>query len=313
MKGRRTTTAVIILVVVVFLGAVYVIGREHKNVTPHTSNSPQSSQPPSKQQTAFAHIFVILEENKPIGNVIGNANAPYINSLAKQYALATDYYGVSHPSLPNYLALTSGSTDNTTTDCTPPSAGCEVSVANVADELESSGHTWKEYAESMPSDCYAHNSGKYVTKHNPFVYYSDIINNASRCKKHVVPFGQMTSDLKPAQTTPDYAFITPNLCNDMHDCSVSTGDKWLAKYVPKILGSKAFTSQNSLLVITWDEGDSSTNHIAAILAGSKVKQGYQSAKRYNHYSLLHTIEANWGLPGLTNNDKQAPTMSESFN
>ena len=140
--------------------------------------------------------------------------------LIKQSALATNYSGVTHPSLPNYLALTSGSTDGITTDCNPPSAGCIVNVKNIADLVAASGRTWKEYAESMPSSCYQYNAGNYATKHNPFVYYSDIVNNQQLCASHVVPYTQMLTDLKSASTTPNFAFITPNLCNDMHNCGI---------------------------------------------------------------------------------------------
>ena len=257
----------------------------------------------------IAHIFIIVEENRVAGSVVGNPGAPYINSLINQYALATNYSGVTHPSLPNYLALTSGSNDGITTDCNPPGAGCIVNVASIADEIEASGRTWKEYAEGMPSPCYQLNSGNYATKHVPFLYYQDVIANSSRCKAHVVPFTQLAVDLKSASTTPDYAFISPNLCNDMHNCSLSTGDSWLASNVPLILNSPAFTSTRSLLVITWDEGDVSDNSVAAILAGSAAKRHYSSGLAYNHYSLLHTIEWAWGLKPLTANDANAPLMN----
>jgi phospholipase C len=319
MKRTSVALTVIAVVAAAVLAIILVASRPRQavapqnggNTAPSSSSSTKSNSKPSLSST-LAHIFVIVEENKPIGNIIGNADAPYINGLAKQYALATNYYAVAHPSLPNYLALTSGSTDGVTNDCAPPSAGCEVDVPNIADEIEKSGRTWKEYAESMPSNCYAKNTGRYATRHNPFEYYTNIINNSARCKAHVVPFSQLEADLRSAQTTPNFAFITPNLCSDMHDCSVATGDNWLAKNVPMIMNSKAFTTQNSLLIITWDEGDSSTNRVAAILAGPGVKQGFESASHYSHYSLLHTIESAWNLPGLTENDKQAPLMSEFF-
>ncbi|HEV2412828.1 MAG TPA: alkaline phosphatase family protein [Candidatus Saccharimonadales bacterium] len=262
--------------------------------------------------TGLAHIFIVLEENESASSIINNSQAPYINKLAEEYSYAANYSAVSHPSLPNYLALTSGSTDGVTSDCNPPAAGCELSVNNLADEIEKSGRTWKEYAEGMPSSCYAANSGEYATKHNPFVYYSDIINNSSRCNSHVVPFAQLTNDLQSLATTPDFAFITPNLCDDMHDCSIATGDSWLSTNAQIILQSKAFTTQNSLLVVVWDEGSSTDNNVAAILAGSAVKDGYQSQATYSHYSLLHTIESKWSLPTMTSNDVRAPIMNEFF-
>ena len=304
------TSLVIIVAIIV---AISVSISSPKNIVLAPSSHSQTATPPktsTTQNNTIAHIFIIMDENQPYPNIVGNSAAPYLNSLIQHYSLATNYHAVAHPSLPNYIALTSGSTDGLTTDCNPPSAGCEVNVPNIADSIENSGRTWKEYAESMPSACYAYNSGEYATKHNPFLYYTDIINNPTRCAAHVVPFTQLTTDLKSAQTTPDFAYITPNQCSDMHSCSIATGDSWLAQYVPIILSSPAFTSQNSLLVITWDEGNASTNHVATIFAGSAAKNGYQSAQYYTHYSLLHTIETLWGLAPLTNNDKQAPVMTE---
>ena len=279
-------------------------GSSHSAVAPKPVA--QASIPP------LEHVFIIVMENQPYANIVGNPQAPYLNSLIGKYSLANNYHAVLHPSLPNYLALTSASGDGITTDCNPPGAGCEVNVKNIADEIQQSGRTWKEYAESMPSACYILNSGLYATKHNPFIYYTDIVNNASRCTSSVVPFTQLSTDLQKISTTPNYAFITPNLCNDMHNCSIATGDQWLANHVPLILDSPAFTQQNSVLFITWDEGYLSTNHVAAILAGPYIKPGYQSSAYFNHYSILHTIEYYWHLAPLTTNDSQAPLMSNFF-
>lgn len=286
----------------------------HYNASPRENKktSTNTSQTPLKQSAApktLGYIFIIVEENQTYSDIIGNPQAPYINSLISKYALATNYYAVAHPSLPNYLALTSGSTDGIDSDCNPPSAGCVVNVPNIADQIEASGRSWKEYAESMPSNCYSYNSGNYATKHNPFVYYADIIHNQSLCNSHVVPFTELLSDLSSINSTPNYAFITPNLCNDMHNCSISVGDSWLAKYVPAILQSKAFLTKPSLLAITWDEGNSTNNHVATILAGSAIKNDYQSNLSFTHYSLLHTIEYVWGLNPLTSNVKVAPIMT----
>lgn len=315
MRRRRLLYSGIVFVAILLAGFVHVLVRRHNDeavVPPATVHVPQTTLPKAASGQPLAHIFIIVEENETAASIVGNKDAPYINSLIRHYSLATNYSAVSHPSLPNYLALTSGSTDGISNDCNPPNAGCEVNVTSVADEIEKSGRTWKAYEESMPSNCYAYNLSEYATKHDPFVYYSDILNNAERCKRHVVPFTQLASDLSATQTTPNYAFITPNLCDDMHDCSVATGDSWLAKYVPPILESKAFTTQNSLLIVTWDEGNSSTNRVATILIGPGVKTGYTSDRSYSHYSLLRTIESKWSLPFLTNNDRQASPMNEFF-
>ena len=282
-----------------------------KTVPVATSTTPNKSAKPLGAGSGISHIFIIMMENRTYSSIVGNPSAPYLNSLIAHSALATNYFGVTHPSLPNYLALTSGSTDSTTTDCNPPGAGCIVNVANIADSIQSSNRTWKAYAEGMPSPCYMLNnlSTNFATKHVPFLYYHDIVSNSQRCNSHVVPYTQLAIDLKSAQTTPNFAFITPNLCNDMHDCSTSVGDSWLSANVPVILNSPAFTSSPSLLVITWDEGDAADNHIATIFAGSAAKSGYRSSTTFNHYSLLHTIEYVWGLKPLTTNDQNAPLMT----
>lgn len=295
---------------VVAAGGVYAYRhlRYGRNTIPQPYYQNQSNTS-TKSTSSFNHVFIILEENKSQRTIMGNVDAPYINSLAKQFAIGTNYNAVTNPSLPNYLALTSGSTNGLTNDCNPPGAGCAVNVPNIADKLEQSGRTWKEYAESMPGPCYAYNSGGYVTKHNPFLYYTDILMNSTRCKSHVVPLSRLSVDLNAAKSTPNYAFITPNLCNDMHDCAVSTGDKWLAQQVPPILSSPAFTNQKSLLVIMWDEGNNTDNRVPIIFAGSAAQRGYQSSSYYSHYSLLHTIEDNWKIRPLTQNDARAPLMT----
>jgi hypothetical protein len=256
---------------------------------------------------ALDHVFVIVMENHSYSEIIGSTAAPYVNGLVAGGGLATSYYAVSHPSLPNYLALTSGSTLGVTSDCTT----CWQSAANVGDVLENAGVSWKAYMESMPSPCYAGDSYPYAQKHDPFVYFNDIRNNASRCQSHVVPYGQLSTDLRSASTTPRFGWITPNMCDDMHDCAVSTGDSWLSAQVPAILSSPAFTKQRSLLAITWDEDDSAaSDRVPLLLLGSAAVAGFKSSTAYNHYGLLHTIEAGLGASTLTSNDLGAATLNE---
>ncbi len=255
------------------------------------------------------HVVIIVEENKPASSILGNADAPYFNKLAADYALATNYQAATHPSLPNYLALTSGTTAGIKDDCSPGGA-CTARVPSIADTIEKSGRTWKMYAESMPAPCTAKSSGLYGVKHNPFMYYPGVTANAASCEAHVVPFTQLSEDLKTAASMPNYVFISPNLCNDMHDCPVSTGDAWLSEQVPKILASPAFTTKNSLLVITWDEGKGEDNAVSTVFAGPAARRSHDSSQPYSHYSLLHTIESLWGLEPLTDNDKNAPIMAD---
>ncbi len=265
--------------------------------------TPRPVPPPAGGLPSFSHVFVIVMENREYGSVIGNAGAPYINSLAQNYGLATNYYGVSHPSLPNYLAITAGSTFGIASDCTT----CFVSATNIADQVERSGRSWKAYMEGMPSPCYRGAFyGGYAQKHDPFVYFTDIRNNAGRCAAHVVPFTQFGADLNGG-AVPNFVWITPSLCNDMHDCSTSQGDAWLRSVVPGILNSSAYRN-NGVLFITWDEGatsagccgDSYGGHIATLVISPLARNGFRSGLAENHYSLLRTIEDAWRLGHLGN-------------
>ena len=258
----------------------------------------------------LAHIFVIVDENKAASEIVGSSQAPFINTLIARSALATDYSALFHPSLPNYIALIAGSNQGITSDQSPDPAAL-LTVPSIADRIAASGRTWKAYAEDLPASGDAGaDSGRYAVRHEPFVYLRDVGQNTPSLRTHVVDFGRLSSDLHSPATTPDFAFITPNLCNDMHDCPVSVGDRWLSRVVPMILHSAAFRTTPSLLVLTWDEGSASDNHVATILAGNSVKPGYRSGRPYDHYSLLRTIEAAWGLAPLTANDAGAQAMGE---
>jgi hypothetical protein len=266
-----------------------------------TTNKPPPPAPAPAAVPIFSHIFVIVMENHEYGSVIGNSAAPYVNSLAATYGLATNYYGVSHPSLPNYFALTAGSTFGIASDCTT----CYVNATSIADQVESSGRSWKGYMEDMPTPCYlGASSGNYAMKHDPFMYYTDIRNNPARCAAHVVPFTQFGVDLSSGQV-PNFVWITPNMCNDTHDCPVSTGDAWLGSVVPRITGSAAFRN-GGLLFITWDEGSSNAGccgdawggHVATLVISPKSISGFRSTVAENHYGLLRTIEDGFQLGHL---------------
>src|SRR5258706_7579709 len=267
--------------------------------------------PPPLPAGPIQLAFVVMMENHSYNEVWNTASSPYITQLGKSYARATNYHATTHPSLPNYLDIYGGSHYGITTDCNPSST-CHINAVSLADNLEAKGLTWKGYMESMPSACYLTTSGKYAPKHNPFVYFDDIRTNSTRCKSHVVPYTALATDLASAATTPNYAMITPNLCNDMHDCSVSTGDTWLKNNIPAILNSPACTVDKCLLVLTWDEDDSSqANQVLTIFAGSAAKTGgATSAVSYTHFSLLRTIENIFGLPTQTTKDAAASPMND---
>jgi acid phosphatase len=239
-------------------------------------------------------------ENQEYSSLIGNGAAAYVNSLASSHGLATQYFAASHPSLPNYLALTAGSTFGISSDCT----GCFVNAQNIADQVEASGRSWKAYMESMPSSCYIGDAYPYMQKHDPFIYYDDIRTNAARCQAHVVPFTEFNTDLTGG-TLPNFSWITPNMCNDMHDCSINTGDAWLAQVVPGILASSAFQN-GGVLFLTWDEGTTSAGccinasggQVVTVVVAPSGVAGLRSAVNETHYSLLRTVEESWGLGAL---------------
>lgn len=311
-KSMKKRNAIIVFVVVLLaageIGA-YMRLRDGRNTLPaqyYASHNVYLTTSPPR----LDHVVIIVEENKTLGSIIGNPNAPYLNRLARTYSLADNYFAVTNPSLPNYLALTSGTTNGISSDCYPTGTSCQVTSTNIADQLEQAGKTWKEYANSMPHPCDVVNSGEYAVRHIPFLYYPDITSNKSRCLSHVVPYSQFLKDLTSSTTLPDYSFITPNLCNDMHSCSIQIGDDWLAQQVPTILDSSPFTQQHSLLVVVWDEGDALSNNVAVIFAGSDAEKGYISHSFYSHYSLLHTIEWMWSMKPLTRDDTSAPIMND---
>lgn len=273
------------------------------------SQSSDTGSSPSPSPGAIQHVVVVVEENKPAQSVVGNPAAPYLNGLARSFAQASHYSAVAHPSLPNYLALTSGTTAGITTDCNPPGGSCLDTGPNLAQALDRAGRSWRMYAESMPAPCTTANTPLYAVKHNPFLYFPRVTADPAYCRSHDVPYDRLASDLATTTSLPDFAFISPNLCDDMHDCSIAQGDAWLQNNIPRILESPAFTRQRSLLVITFDEGDSADNIVACIFAGPAARPRTVASQSFTHYSLLRTIEDAWGLPPLTSEVARATPMT----
>ena len=244
------------------------------------------------------HIAVVVMENHEYGDIIKSSNAPYINGLARSYALATGMYAISHPSLPNYLALTGGSTFGISSDCTD----CTVVARGIVDQLKAARVSWRAYMEGLPHPCFTGaGAGDYAKKHDPFVYYTRTASNPALCA-NVVPFNRLAADER-AGGLPRFVWITPNLCHDMHDCSVATGDRFLSSMVPPLLNA---LGPHGLLVLTWDEGSSdagccrlaSGGHIATILAGGLARRGARLRTPVDHYSVLQLVEDLLGLPRL---------------
>ncbi len=258
---------------------------------------------------AFSHIYVLVMENREYGSIVGSANAPYLNGLIAQYGLATNYDAVAHPSEPNYFALFSGSTQGITND-----SRYDLPGANLVDQLTAHQKSWRVFAQNLPLGCYTgmtasggpDGSGSYARKHEPAISFTDISGDAPRCAD-IANF----SAFDPSAA--DFEMIVPNLCNDMHDCSVATGDTFLKGFVPTITSSSAF-KDGGVLFITWDEGTSDIGgggHVATLVIGPGVKTGFASSVAHDHYSLVRTIEDAWGL-GCLNQTCSANDLGEFF-
>jgi hypothetical protein len=244
------------------------------------------------------HIAVIVMENHEYNNIVGSRATPFINRLASSYALARQMYATTHPSLPNYLALTGGSTFGINSDCTD----CTVHATGLVDQLERAGVSWRAYMEDLPHPCFTGaGASEYAKKHDPFAYYTGVTGNLARCS-NIVPLARLYTDER-AGTLPRFIWITPNLCHDMHDCDPATGDRFLAHLVPPLLTA---LGPRGLLFITWDEGTSddgccrlaSGGHIATIVAGGAARPRARVSTPVDQYSVLQAIEDVLGLPRL---------------
>ncbi len=251
----------------------------------------------------FEHVVLIVLENEDYEKVIGSDRMPNLNRLAQQNVLLSNYFAVEHPSLPNYIALVSGGTQNITDDCND----CFVDQPNLADLMEANGRTWKAYEEDMPSPCFVGDAGGYAQKHDPFIYFDSIRLNADRCQRSIVPMTQLDQDLA-ANQLPDFAFVMPNLCNSAHDCPLKTADTWVNDMVEKLQASPGF-GENTLIAITFDEGDKKNTgsccgmgaaggRVATVLISPLARRGFEDGTAYSHYSLLKTLLVAWGLPDL---------------
>jgi phospholipase C len=219
-------------------------------------------------------------ENKSFEQAL---SVPYTASLAARYAVATNYRAIAHPSLANYLALTSGRTWGVTDN-----AYRALPAEGLGDQLTAAGIPWRAYIEGLPADCTA-SSSAYLVQHNPFAYYG------GRCPANVVPLTSLAKDL--AADTPRFVWITPDPCHDTHDCPLTTGDRWLESIVPKIIDSAAWRN-GGVLFITWDENDgSSPNRVATLVIAPNMVR-HETATAHDHYSLLATIEDRLGIPRL---------------
>ncbi|MFD0408708.1 alkaline phosphatase family protein [Kitasatospora sp. NPDC127116] len=288
-RSRRTATAI---------GSAVALLAASAGLWAATATTAQAAALPTPD-----HIVVVVMENHAYTQVIGSSSAPYINNTLKAGgANLTQSFGITHPSEPNYYALFSGSTQGTVDDSCVTVGGFQ--AANLASEVIAAGKTWGSYNESLPSQgstvC---SSGSYAQKHNPWFGFGNVPLGSAKT------FAQFPTDYS---TLPNVSFVVPNLCSDMHDCSVGTGDTWIKNN----LGAYATWAQthNSLLVVTFDEDNKlSGNRIPTVIYGAHVTPGSSSATTYNHYNVLRTLEDLAGASGHAGNAASAADITGIWN
>lgn len=267
------------------------------------------------------HVVVVLEENESYSAVIGSSSMPYLNSLASQNALATQYYANSHPSIGNYFMLTAGQliTNNDSLNTT-------VNVDNIVRHLLTAGKTWKSYAESLPSVGYiGGDQYPYVRHHNPLSFFSDVTNSSVQ-RLNLVPFTHFASDLSNNQL-PNYSFVVPNENHNAHDCptaptgctnavKLATADAWLKNNIAPLFNNPGF-QQNGILIIVFDESfDTDTahggGHVVALVVGPGVKKGFKSTTLYQHQNVLRTTLDALGVHSYPGVGGSSADMSDLF-
>jgi hypothetical protein len=275
----------------------------------------------------WAHVVWVWMENHSYEQIIGSPNAPFINSLATSCGLATNFHNITHVSLPNYIGAVTGEPLADLLkfqfDCNP-SGTCSSAAPSLFDQVAS----WKVYMESMTTNCQSTNSAPYAVRHNPPPYLTSLTG----CSTFDVPYTELQTDLDN-DTLPAFAMVVPNTVNDMHDgpdpAAIQAGDTWLTTELPKILLSAAYQSGNTVVFLTFDEGefggmftfgeDCANNttdvscHVATIVISPSTRPGTTAAKLYNHYSLLRTTERLLGVRKRLGLARRARSMKRPFN
>jgi len=250
-------------------------------------------------------VFTIVMENHSRGEIFGNNQAPYINQLASEHAVALGYHDAFvHPSMPNYFWMVAGQNFGILDDGDPSSHHLGTQ-SHIADQIEASGLTWRSYQESMGAPCGLTSHGRYAAKHNPFAYFDDIngwdgvaFHPEQRCNAHVVDYSQLDADIAN-HAVPSYVFITPNLDSDMHDASIAHGDAWLAAEVPKLMATDNYKN-GGVIFLMWDEGGGSpaSDDPPFIAISPHAVSGMRSTVDYDTSSYLKTVQNILGLGEL---------------
>jgi hypothetical protein len=263
-------------------------------------------------------VFLILMENHNWSSIKGSALAPYINNtLLTIGAHAEQYYNPpgNHPSEPNYLWLEAGTSFGISDD-NSPSTNHQSTTSHLVTLLKNANISWKAYEEDIDgASCPLTDVAQYATKHDPFVFFDDVTNTldpaSAYCIAHVRPFTELATDLQN-NTVASYNFITPNLCNDMHDCSIDVGDTWLSVNVAMIMNSTAYKQGGVAIFITWDEGEGGDGPIGMIVLSPNAKVGYQNTIHYDHGSTLRTVEEIFKVTPLVGGAASATDLSDLF-
>jgi phosphatidylinositol-3-phosphatase len=257
-------------------------------------------------------VLVVMEENHGQSETL--SSMPYLTSMADQYGQATNYFAITHPSLPNYLAIFGGDTFGVSSDCSVGSSGCVPAAGSVWDQTIAAGETAKAYQESMTSNCQTGGAGAYVARHGPWAYWTDGTGRAN-CSANDVPSGTTTSgnllnDINSGNL-PVTGELTPNLDDDAHDGSLAQADTWLQGWLPIIMAGPDYTSGNLTIIVTFDEDDSSQGNQVQLVAIDPGLSHVVVNGTFNHYSLTRWLDDNAGVP-LLRNAASAPDLRAAF-
>jgi hypothetical protein len=288
MKPAKAAAIVAALISVAFLSLIVTHGHAASNAYCGARQA---------QAEAITKVIWIWGENKAFGQIIGSSSAPFSNELAAKCGLATNYYATTHPSLPNYIAATAGSTRGISTNCAPSS--CAVTGSSIY----SQGSSWWQAMESGVSPCRLTDSYPYVVRHNPAAYFLDIRSACQTQTHSPVPAGQAVWDalIGGTKTLPRFTFYVPNNCNNSHDCSIRTWDDWLRVHVAWVRDSAEYQAGKIALFVGWDEDNgSSGNRVAMQIVSPYTIPGQRSSTAFSHYGLLRTTEQLLGYPCLRN-------------
>jgi hypothetical protein len=282
-----------------------------------TVTSAGATPPPAR---GYSKVLVIAEENHGYDQIIGSPDAPYLNGLAQTYGTATRLdagYPARCPSLAAYILLTSGTTAGICDDRAPKAH--PLRRESLFQQVAASGREWRNYAESAPAPCTLSNAagGRYLVRHVPATYY---VGERARCERWVVPMGEPGSgsmhDDIAAGTLPAFGFVSPDACHDMHGAAtclsgrVGDGDRWLKSWLPQILDGPDYRAGELAIVITWDEGTGTDNHIPTVVI-SPTTRGIEADTVFSHCSTLRTVEEILGLP-LLGCATDAASMAAAF-